>query len=56
VDRLRAILLLRGALAVFLVGLGVFLLVTGDPIFGMFAIVAAFVNVALIVVIARKAG
>jgi hypothetical protein len=55
VDRLRAILLLRGALAMFFFGLGVVLLVGGDPVFGVFAIVAAIVNAALIWVIARKA-
>jgi hypothetical protein len=56
VDRLRAILLLRGALALFLVGLGVFLLVDGSVVFGVFALVAAFVNAVLIVVLARRAG
>jgi len=55
VDRLRAILLLRGALALFFLGLGVVLLVTGNVVFGVFAIVVAIVNASLIVVIARKA-
>ncbi len=54
-DRLRAILLLRGALALFLLGIGVVLLVTGNVVFGVFAIVAAIVNTTLIVVIARRA-
>ena len=53
--RLRAILLLRAALALFLFGLGVVLLFVGNPVFGVFAIVAAIVNATLIVVIARKA-
>jgi len=55
VDRLRAILLLRAGLALFLFGLGVVLLVTGSVVFGVFALVASLVNAALIVVIARKA-
>ena len=55
VDRLRAILLLRSGLALFLFGVGVVLLVTGSVVFGVFALVAAAVNVTLIVVIARKA-
>ena len=49
-DRLRTILLLRGGLALFLFGLGVVLLVTGNVVFGVFALVAAAVNVTLIVV------
>jgi len=55
VDRLRAILLLRGALALFFLGLGVVLLATGNVVFGVFAVVVAIVNASLIVVIARKA-
>jgi hypothetical protein len=55
VDRLRAILLLRGGLALFLFGLGVALFVRGSVVFGVFAIAAAMVNATLIVVIARKA-
>ena len=55
VDRLRAILLLRSGLALFLFGVGVVLLATGSVVFGVFALVAASVNVTLIVVIARKA-
>ncbi len=54
-DRLRAILLLRGALAAFLFVLGVVLLTTGNLVFGVFAVVAASVNAALIVVVAHKA-
>ena len=54
-DRLRAILLLRAALALFLFGIGVVLLFTGNVVFAVFAIVAAIVNATLIVVIARKA-
>ena len=54
-DRLRAILLLRAGLALFLFGLGVVLLVTGSVVFGGFAVVAALVNATLIVVITRKA-
>ena len=55
VGRLRAILLLRGALATFLFVLGVVLLSTDDVVFGVFALVAALVNAALIVVLARRA-
>jgi hypothetical protein len=55
VDRLRAILLLRGGLALFLFGLGVALLVSGSVVFGVFAVVAAMVNAMLIVVVVRKA-
>jgi len=55
VDRLRAILLLRGALAAFFVILGAVLLATGTTVFGVFAIAFGIVNAALIVVIARKA-
>jgi len=55
VDRLRAILLLRGALALFFLALGVVLLATDNVVFGVFAIVVAIVNAALIVVLARKA-
>jgi len=55
VDRLRAILLLRGALALFFLGLGVVLLATGNVVFGIFAVAVAIVNAALIVVLARRA-
>jgi hypothetical protein len=55
VDRLRAILLLRGVLAVFFVGLGAVLLATGNAVFGGFAIVVGVVNASLIFVIARRA-
>ncbi len=54
-DRLRAILLLRGALALFFLGLGVVLLATGNVVFGVFAVAVAIVNSALVAVIARKA-
>jgi hypothetical protein len=54
VDRLRAILLLRGALALFLFGLGVVLLVTGNPVFGVLAVVVAIVNAVLIAVLVRR--
>ena len=53
--RLRAILLLRGALAAFLLVVGVVLLTTDNLLFGAFAIGAAIVNAALIVVLARRA-
>lgn len=53
--RLRAILVLRGALALFLFGLGVVLLARGSTVFGVFAVAAALVNATLIVVLARKA-
>jgi hypothetical protein len=55
VSRLRAILLLRGALVVFLLAVGVVLVAGGDAAFGAIVIGAAIVNVVLIVVIARKA-
>ncbi len=54
-DRLRAILLLRGALALFFFVLGVVLFATDNVVFGVFAVVVAIVNTVLIVVIARKA-
>lgn len=54
-DRLRAILLLRGMLALFFVVLGVVLVATGNVVFGVFAIVVAIVNASLIAMIARKA-
>ena len=54
-DRLRAILVLRGALALFFLVLGIVLLATGNVVFGVFAIVVAFVNAGLILVLARKA-
>ena len=55
VDWLRAILLLRGALAAFFFVVGVVLLATGSTVFGVFALVVAIVNAVLIVVIARRA-
>jgi hypothetical protein len=55
VDRLRTILVLRGALALFLAGLGVVLLARDSVVFGVFALVAAVVNGALIAVLARRA-
>ena len=54
-DRLRAILLLRGALALFFLALGLALLATDNVVFGVFAIVVAIVNAALIAVIVSKA-
>ena len=54
-DRLRAILLLRGALALFFLALGVVLVATGNIVFGVFAIAVAIVNATLIAVIVRKA-
>jgi hypothetical protein len=56
VDRLRAILLLRGALALFFLVLGVGLLATGNVVFGIFAIVVAIVNATLIAVLVRRAS
>lgn len=55
-DRLRAILLLRGALALFFLVLGVVLLATGNIVFGIFAIVVAIVNSTLIAVLVRRAS
>jgi hypothetical protein len=54
-DRLRAILLLRGALALFFLALGVVLVATDNVVFGVFAIAVAIVNATLIAVIVRKA-
>ena len=54
-DRLRAILILRGLLAAFFVVLGIVLVVDGDAVFGGFAIVAGIVNAGLIVALARRA-
>jgi hypothetical protein len=54
-DRLRAILLMRGALALFFFVLGVVLLATGTTVFGVFAIAVGVVNTALIAVLARRA-
>jgi len=55
VNRLRTILLLRGALALFLAVLGVVLLASGTLVFGVFALVAALVNAVLIGILARRA-
>jgi hypothetical protein len=55
VDRLRAILIMRGALALFFLVLGIVLLATDNTVFGVFAVAVAIVNAALIVVLARKA-
>ena len=54
-DRLRAIFILRGALALFFLVLGIVLLATGNVVFGVFAVVVAFVTAGLILVLARKA-
>jgi hypothetical protein len=54
VDRLRAILLLRGALALFFLVLGIVLVASGNVVFGVFAIVVAIVNASLIWIIVRK--
>ena len=53
-DRLRAILLLRGALALFFLVLGIVLVASGNVVFGVFAIVVALVNTALIFVLANR--
>jgi hypothetical protein len=53
--RLRAILVVRGGLALFLVVLGVVLLATGSTLFGVFAVGAGTVNAGLVVVLARRA-
>jgi hypothetical protein len=55
VERLRAILLIRGALALFFLVLGIVLLASGTVVFGVFAVAVAVVNAVLIVVLARKA-
>ncbi len=54
-DRLRAILILRGALALFFLVLGGVLFATGNVVFGVFAVAVAIVNSVLIVVLARRA-
>jgi hypothetical protein len=54
VGRLRAILILRGVLASFFLVLGIVLLLTGNTVFGVFAIVVALVNTALIVLLAKR--
>jgi hypothetical protein len=54
VDRLRAILVLRGVLALFFLGLGIVLVASGTVVFGVFAILVALVNTALIVVLAHR--
>jgi hypothetical protein len=53
--RLRAILLLRGALATFFLAFGVVLLATGNVVFGIFAVVVAVVNAVLVAVLASRA-
>ena len=52
--RLRAILILRGALALFFLGLGVVLLASGNVVFGVFAVLVAIVNATLIGIVVRK--
>jgi hypothetical protein len=47
--------LLRGALALFMLVVGVVLLATGNLVFGVFAIAVAVVNAVLISVLVRKA-
>jgi hypothetical protein len=56
VGRLRTILMLRGALALFLLVLGVVLVVDGDGVFGVLAIAAGVVNAVLIGVLVRRAS
>jgi hypothetical protein len=53
--RLRAILVVRGGLALFLVVLGVVLLATGSTLFGVIAVGAGIVNAGLVVVLTRRA-
>jgi hypothetical protein len=55
VGRLRAIFIMRGALALFFLVLGIVLLATGNVVFGVFAVAVAVVNAVLIFVLARKA-
>jgi hypothetical protein len=55
VGRLRAILVLRGALALFFLVVGVVLLASDNVVFGVFAIVVAIVNAVLIAVLVRRA-
>ncbi len=54
--RLRTILILRGLLGLFFVGIGVVTLAGGRIGFGVFAIAIAITNFVLIAVLARRAG
>jgi hypothetical protein len=54
-DRLRAILILRGLFAAFFAVLGTVLLANGDAFFGAFAIVVGVTNAVLIGVVIRRA-
>jgi hypothetical protein len=49
------ILVMRGALALFFLGVGVVLVASDDVAFGVFAIAVAVVNAVLIIVIAQRA-
>ncbi len=53
--RLRTILILRGLLGLFFVGIGIVTLAGGRVGFGVFAIAIALTNFVLIAVLARRA-
>ncbi|MDQ1429565.1 MAG: hypothetical protein QOF40_167 [Actinomycetota bacterium] len=53
--RLRTILILRGLLALFFVGIGIVTLAGGSLVFGLFAIAIGITNAVLIAVLARRA-
>ena len=53
--RLRTILILRGLLALFFVGIGIVTLAAGRVGFGIFAIANGITNAVLIAVLARRA-
>ena len=52
--RLRTILILRGLLALFFVGIGIVTLAGGRVGFGVFAIAIGITNAVLIAVLARR--
>jgi asparagine N-glycosylation enzyme membrane subunit Stt3 len=54
-ERLRAILILRGVFAALFVILGIVLLVTGETVFGLFAVGVGITNAVLIGVVLRQA-
>jgi hypothetical protein len=53
--RLRTILILRGLLALFFVGIGIVTIAAGNVGFGVFAIAIGITNGVLIAVLARRA-
>ncbi len=53
--RLRTILILRGLLGLFFVGIGIVTLANGNVPFGVFAVAIGVTNWVLIAVLARRA-